>query len=66
MQTIIMPKPLFKDDIKGRVTKPKVGLYSPSFQWVPAVKTDLAARFAPIREQINIQRAAEAAKQGKE
>lgn len=52
MQIEIRPTPVFKDDIKGRVTKPSVGMYAAGFQWTPACKTDLRATFAKAREAI--------------
>lgn len=65
MKTHIMPQGVFKDDIKGRITRPSIAITDSRFHWTPACKVDLAARFAMVRESINIQRAAEAAK-GKE
>jgi hypothetical protein len=49
-----------------QITKPTRGLDNPKFKYVPACKTDLSKTFAKARRLINLQRAAEAAKQGKE
>jgi hypothetical protein len=46
------------------VIKPTRGLDNPKFKYVQAVKTDLSKTFAKARRLINLQRAAEAAKQG--
>jgi hypothetical protein len=54
MQIEIRPTPVFKDDIKGRVTKPSVGMYAAGFQWTPACKTDLRATFAKAREAMKV------------
>jgi hypothetical protein len=49
---------VFRDDIKGRVTKPSKGLDDPQFVYTPAFKTDLAATFRRERERLEAERRA--------
>lgn len=44
--------------LKGKATYPSVGIDDKGFIYVPAIKTDLAARFAQVREQLGVRKVA--------
>lgn len=39
-------------DLKGRITRPIVGIQDSAFVYTPSIKTDLAATFKKARERL--------------
>lgn len=40
------------DDLKGRITRPIVGINDSAFQYTPAIRTNLAETFRRVRERL--------------
>ncbi len=49
---IKLHRPSIKCDLKGRITRPIVGIQSSEFVYVPAIKTNLAETFKKARERL--------------
>lgn len=49
---IKLHRPSIKPDLKGRITKPVIGLQDKSFQYTPAIRTNLAETFRKAREKL--------------
>lgn len=41
-----------KPDLKGRITRPDVGINDSAFQYTPSIKTNLAETFRKARERL--------------
>lgn len=44
--------------LKGKVTKPSVGIDDEGFQYVPAIQTNLAETFRRAREELGVRKVA--------
>lgn len=43
--------PSIKPDLKGRITKPLIGIEDKAFVYTPAIRTNLAETFKRVRER---------------